>query len=177
MKIQLKSTVEMSTDFFKEFSDKKKLLKVLILGAYFPTKYEDRLFKLKQCLYNSGYRNVHLVKDFPDEPSFHGDKRAHIVTKSKYHIKFWADVLLFVFFKDARNEGVSVEFEFACSNVFEKLSVSVVLSERNLNLSSMIMGSVEIYETKADTFEDELELCEKSIGYLTDFTHRLYWYL
>ncbi len=90
------------------------------------------------------------------------------------HIRYCARALLFVFFKAARNEGVSVEFEFTCNRVPEKLGVSVVFSERNLNLTSMIMGSIKIHEIKADTFEDDPELCRKAIGYLTDFTHRLY---
>lgn len=140
--------------------------------------YEPRLYKLKECLLRNNYKNARLVKDFPDKPSFHDKKYAHIVTKSKYYIKFWANVLLFVFFKGAMNEGVSVEFEFTCNNVPEKLGYSAVLSERNLNLTSMIMGEMEIHEeVRADTFEDDLRLCEKSIGYLTNFTHRLYWYL
>jgi len=54
---------------------------------------------------------------------------------------------------------------------------SVVFAERDLNVSSMIMGDIEIHEIKADKFEDDLELCEKSIGYLTNFVSRLYWYL
>lgn len=167
----------MSTEFFKEFEARKQKLKVLILGAYSPERFEQRLFQLKECLVKNNYRNARLVKEFRDEPYFHRAKYAHIVTKSKHYIKFWADVLLFLFFKGAKNEGVSVEFEFTCSKVLEKLGFSVVLAEKDLNLTSMIMGDVEIHEVKADTFENDLELCEKSIGYLTNFTHRLYWYL
>lgn len=169
--------MEMSSDFFKEFENKKKRMKILVLGAYSPEHYEHRLYKLKECLFKNNHKNTRLVKDFPNEPSFHIDKHAHIVTKSKYCIRYWADVLLFVFFKSARNEGVSVEFEFTCNNVRDKLGVSVVLSERDLRLSSMILGSIEIQEIKADTFENDLNLCEKSIGYLTNFVYRLYWYL
>lgn len=167
----------MSKKFFKEFSDRKKSLKVLILGAYVPKDCEQRLVKLKECLFENGYKNARLVRDFSDMPSFHDVKPAHIVTKSKHYIKFWADVLLFVFFRNGRNEGVSVEFEFACSKVLEKLGVSVVLAEKDLSLSSMILGSVEIQQIKADIFIDDMELCEKLLGYLTNFTHRLYWYL
>ena len=167
----------MSTGFFKEFEERKKRTKILILGAYSPTPCEQRLYKLKNCLSHNNYRSARLVKEFPNQPQFHRKKFAHIVAKSKYYIKFWADMLLFVFFKGARNEGVSVEFEFTCNKVLEKLGVSVVLAERDLNLSSMIMGSVEIHEIKADTFENDTELCERVIGYLTNFTYRLYWYL
>lgn len=167
----------MSSHFFKEFADRKKAMKVLILGAYVPKDCEQRLVKLRECLFENGYKNARLVSDFSDVPSFHGVKPAHIVTKSKYYIKFWADVLLFVFFKNGRNEGVSVEFEFACSKVLEKLGVSIVLTEKDLNLSNMILGSVEIQEIKADSFVDGLELCDKLLGYLTNFTHRLYWYI
>jgi len=167
----------MSTDFFKEFENKKKRMKILILGAYSPALYEDRLFKLKECLLKNDYTNAKLVKEFSDLPSFHGNKYGHIVAKSQYYIKFWADALVFVFFKGAMNEGVSIEFEFTCIKVLEKLGFSVVLGEKNLNFSSMILGSIQIHEIKADTFENDLELCEKAIGYLTNFTHRLYWYL
>jgi len=140
-------------------------------------EYEQRLYKLKECILEKNYRNARLVKDFPNEPSFNARKFAHVVTKSKYYIKFWADVLLFVFFKGANNEGVSVEFEFTCLKGLEKLGFSVVFAESGMNVSSMIMGGIEIHEIKADRFEDDLELCEKSIGYLTNFVRRLYWYL
>ena len=167
----------MSTNFFKEFEEKKRRMRILILGAYSPSIYEDRLSRLKECLLQRNYRNAKLVKDFPDKPSFHEKRYAHIVAKSQFYIKFWADALLFVYFRGAMNEGVSIELEFCCTKVLEKLGFSVVFGEKDLSLSSMILGSIQIHEIKADAFENDLELCEKSIGYLTNFTYRLYWYL
>lgn len=75
------------------------------------------------------------------------------------------------------NEGVSIELEFCCTKVIEKLGFSVVFGESGLSLSSMILGSIQLHEIKADIFENDSQLNEKAIGYLTNFVHRLYWYL
>jgi hypothetical protein len=157
----------MSTEFFEEFNKKKKRLRILILGAYSPNSCEDRLSKFRDFLTSKGYANAKLVKDFPDVPSFHSQGDAHIVAKSQHYIKYWADVLLFVFLNGAMNEGVSIE----------KLGFSVVFGENGLSLSSMIRGTIQIQDIKAEVFVDDSELCEKTLGYLTNFVHRLYWYL
>ncbi len=132
---------------------------------------------IKNDLASKGYRNAKLVKDFPDNPAFHDDKTVHIIEKSQYYIKYWADALVFVFFKNASNEGVSIEFEFCCMKVNEKLSYSIVFSEYELHLSSLILGSVRLHEIRSETFSNQQELCDKASGYLTNFIHRLYWYI
>jgi len=140
----------MSSDFFKEFKNKKKKLRILLLGAYTPKASEDRLIRFKNFLIENSYINAKLVKDFPDQPSFHNKTPVHIVTKSKFLIEKWADVLLFVFSKGANNEGVAIEFEFCCSKVIGKLGFSVIFVEKGLALSSMILGSIQIQEIKTD---------------------------
>jgi hypothetical protein len=162
--------------YFRDFENRKKTLRILILGAYFPNACQERLSNFRDFLIKNNYSNAKLIKDFPDKPSFHNDESIHNLEKSKYYIKNWSEVILFVFSNNGSNEGVSIEFEFCCSKAIEKLSFSVVFEESGLRLSSLILGSVSLNEIKSDSFENTEDLCGKALGYLTNFVYRLFWY-
>ncbi len=161
--------------FPREFEKKKEKIKILILGAYRPSPFKRRLQTLRDYLEKKKYRTARLAANLENETKFHENLDAHFSMKSDFLIKNWADSLLFVFFKGADNSGVSTEFKFTCLEAREKLGVSVVFSEKDLNLSTQIKGPIRIHKVLADEFANDEELCEKSIGYCTEFVYRLYW--
>lgn len=163
--------------FPKEFERKKRKMKILILGPYKPPSFEDRLRSFRDCLNDKKYDNTKLVADFPDAPRLHKNWDIHFSMKSRVFIKNWANALIFVFFKNADNSGVTSEFEFTHLKAQEKLSVSVVFNEKDLDLSTLIKGPIKVHKIYADDFEDDMKLCEKALGYCTNFVYQLYWAL
>jgi len=158
-----------------EFSNRKKRIKILILGPQRPPNAEKRLYAFKRCLLQSGYDNVKLVADFPDVPKFHPDQSSHFTLKSQNYIKNWADVLVFVFLCNCDNQGVANELTFASLMVTEKLNVSVVLSEKGVQLSSLTKGPINLQKIDSDEFSNDVELCEMAKGYVTNYIYVLYW--
>ena len=118
-----------------------------------------------------------MVADFPDEPRYHKDWDIHCTVKSQFHIKNWADVLIFVFLKDSDNQGVANELTFTCQRVLEKIHFSVVLYERGIQLSSLTRGPIKIHKVNSDDFENDAVLCTKALGYCTNFVYQLLWTL
>lgn len=161
--------------FPKSFEEKKRRVKILVLGPYRPPDAEKRLKKFRRCLHNKKYKNAKIVADFPDEPRFHPDWDIHSSLKSQEYIRNWGDVLIFVFFRDADNQGVANELTFTCLKVLEKVHFSVVLKEKSIILSSLTKGPIKVHRIKSDVFEDDKELYEKAQGYLTEFVYQLYW--
>lgn len=117
------------------------------------------------------------MADFPDIPRYSSDLDIHFTLKSQDRIKYWADALIFIFFREADNQGVTNELTFTCLKVLEKVHFTVVFNEKGLKLSSLTKGPIKIHEIKSDEFKDDTELCERAIGYCTNFVHRLYWHL
>lgn len=166
------------TGIFPEtFKGKKNKIKILILGPYRPSNAEKRLIEFRKSLHLKDYLNAKLVADFPDIPRYHDDWDIHCTLKSQFHIKHWADALIFVFLKDADNQGVANELTFTCQKVLEKTHLSLVLIEQGVQLSSLTRGPIKIHKINADDFENDTELCHKAIGYCTNFVFQLFWVL
>jgi len=60
------------------------------------------------------------VKDFPDKKKFSTDLDEHFTQKSRFHLKIWSHVPVFVFFKNSDNLGVNTELIYTCLNAPDK---------------------------------------------------------
>ena len=90
-------------------------------------------------------------------------------------MKNWAHVLVFVFLRGSDNQGVVAELTFASIKVTEKLNVSVVLLEKEAELSSLIKGPIKLQRIDSDEFSNNKDLCELAVGYITNYVYVLYW--
>jgi hypothetical protein len=105
-----------------DFQQGKRKLKILILGAYKPFKALERLEKLQNCLIKKGFESSKLAKDFPNRQKYGQDLDEHFTIKSRELMTNWAHVPIFVFFKEAKNEGVATEIAFACLKLHDRQS-------------------------------------------------------
>jgi hypothetical protein len=162
-----------------DFLQSKKKLKVLILGAYRPDKALKRLEKLRNCLIENGFEAAKLAKDFPDDRQFSQDLDEHYTVKSRQLIEEWAQVPIFIYFKRAKNDGVTVEITYTCDKLHEKQSCCAVFFEGKLeDFSSQVKG--EIKDTKKvsyEIFKNDRELCLLACGHLKKMLDRLFYYL
>jgi hypothetical protein len=162
-----------------DFQQCKQKLRILILGAYKPTKTLKRLEGLRDCLIARGFGSARLAKDFPDRIQYGQDSDEHFTIKSRKLIEDWAHVPIFVFFKKADNQGVSSEITHACLRLFEKQSCCVVFFECGLKgFSTQIKGSVKITKKISyETFSNDRDLCNLSAGHSLKMLDRLFYYL
>jgi len=165
----------MSGLFSKDFENKKKSIKVLILGPYKPSNAKQRLIRFKDCLLNHGYEKARLVEDFPDVPRYDPDPDIHFTLKSRDNIKNWADMLIFVCFLNADNLGVTNELTFTCDLMQSKIHWSIELHEEGIQLSTQTKGPIKISRMNSDEFRNDQELCEKAIGFCTKVVYELLW--
>lgn len=165
----------MSSIFSKDLENKKRNIKILILGPYRPQNYKQRLTQFRVCLQNHGYETARLVDDFPDVPRYDPDPDIHFTLKSRDKIKSWAKSLVFVFFRNADNQGVSNELTFTCDLVREKIHDSIVLHEQGVNLSTQTKGPLKISRMCSDKFCTDRALCDKAIGFCTKVVYELLW--
>lgn len=163
----------MSKMFSRDFENKKRAMKILILGPYTPLSAKQRLVQFKNCLIGSGYQNAMLVEDFPDTPRYHSDPDVHFTLKSRERTKNWADVLIFVFYNDANNQGVANELVFTCLSVRHKLHYSIALHEERIRLSTQTKGPIKISRMNSDEFQSDRQLCQLAIGFCTKIVYEL----
>ncbi|MCJ7719289.1 hypothetical protein MUO69_05100 [Candidatus Bathyarchaeota archaeon] len=118
-----------------------------------------------------------LAKDFPDEPRFSSDLDEHFTAKSRALIKEWAEVPIFVFFKNADNLGVNSELVYTCASLHDKGKHAVVFFETGMNISSQVKGSVKIARISYETFRNDKELCNLAFGHSIKTLDRLFHYI
>jgi hypothetical protein len=148
-----------------QFSDlleiEKRQAKVLILGSY----RDPRLEMLKVSLISKGFEGTRLVKDWVDEekaPKENLDE--HFRGKSFYYIDNWAEIFVFVFFKDADNISVTREWSHMIESSKEKCGKSVILSHEDLDLGALVRGDIGSERIRNPTFKDDNELCESAFS-------------
>jgi len=159
--------------FSKDFENKKKAIKILILGPYRPTSAKQRLVQFRDCLKKSDCQNAKLVEDFPDFPKYDPDPDIHFTLKSRDKIKNWADAVIFVFLCDADNQGVSNELIFTCLSVQHKLHYSIELHEQGIQLSTQTKGPIKISRMNSDEFQSDRQLCQLAMGFCTKIVYEL----
>lgn len=161
----------MSSIFSKDFENKKKEQKILILGPYKPPFAEKRLGKLRDCLQSHGYDNAKIAKDFSNIPKYHGDPEIHFTLKSEDKIRNWADVLIFVFMRDANNIGVWDELKFTVRDVKEKIHYSVELHEKGIDLSTRTRARLKIARMLSNEFYGDRQLCKRALAFCTNIVY------
>lgn len=165
----------MSGIFPKEFENKKKALKILILGPYVPPSAEKRLSKLRDCLRSHGYDNAQIVKDFSNRPRYDKDLDTHFTLKSEDKIRNWADVLIFVFMREASPLGVWAELQFTTDFVEGKIHNSIDLHEEGATSSTQTRGRLKISRMDSNEFRGDYQLCTKAVAFCTKITYMNLW--
>jgi hypothetical protein len=161
----------MSSIFSRNFENKKKDQKILILGPYKPPLAEKRLMKLRDCLRSHGYDNAKTVKDFPDIPKYDEDPDKHFTLKSEDKIKNWGDALIFVFMCNANNLGVWAELQSTLFSVKEKIHNTVELHEKGIDLSTQTRGRVKISRLYSYEFGSDQQLCDQVVAFCTNIVY------
>jgi len=157
---------------FVQFSNlleiRKSNAKVLILGSYRALKpceigdfCRERLRRLKAFLKARGFDNTGLVEDWIDENKIPAEVfDEHFREKSFYYIDNWAEILIFVFFKEADNISVTREWSHMIESTSEKCKCSVILRHEDLDLGSLVRGDIGVERVREYSFKDEDELNE-----------------
>jgi len=151
---------------------------ITIFGSY-QSPYDTRLERLRDFLQSKGYKKTQLVRDvsFPvrikELTNAQNDKR-----QSEYWIQN-SDILLWIFFKNADNAGVSNEFGQLPHLGKDGLWQSIVFIETedllNPIISSMITGTLDDYQA-IQQYEflsnDDQMLHSLALGILPSYTLR-----
>ena len=84
------------------------------------------------------------------------------------------DVVIFVFFKEGRLEGMTSEFSHFLDNLKYRLWRGIVFTEPKI--SHMIQGRLNLFhdELKQDNFSEDDSLYDLSLGYLVDYPKKLF---
>lgn len=150
-------------------ANKKAKLRILILGSYKKRVFngdeescEEKLITLKKELISRGFLNTKIVKDFMDEDDIPSDATreiwdTHFEQKSFYHIKNWADVLLFIFFDGTNNLSVGRELAFLIHECKHMCKNSIILWHKDVDLG-LYRGDMSIECIFDDSFEKDDEL-------------------
>ena len=153
----------------------KDRLQVVIFGAYKPPASMVRLVNFRNHLRTMGYTCSSIVEDFDIPKQEDGQPLSEYFL---FKCQFWlenADVVLFVFFKEGRQEGVATEFTHLINYLKGRMWRAVVFTE-NTDLSTMIRGRLTLFnsEIKQTDFDGDADLYEKATGLLIDYPKKLF---
>ena len=139
-----------------------------------PTESKTRLIKFKKFLQSSGYLGTRLVEDFSTPVKEEGEDLGEYFWRKCQHWLETADVVIFVFFKEGRLEGMTSEFSHFLDNLKDKLWRGIVFTEPEM--SHMIQGRLSLVrdELKQDNFSGNDSLYDLSLGYLVDYPKKLF---
>jgi len=167
--------VAVSSIFSTKFAEDKKTKRILILGPYKPLPAKERLIRLRDCLLVHGYENAKIVEDFPNIPKYDEDPDKHFTLKSRDKIENWADVLIFVFMREANNLGVWAELQFTLAFVKDKIHYSIELHEKGVDLSSQTRGPLKISRMYSSEFHNDGKLCKLAMAFCTNVVYEFLW--
>jgi hypothetical protein len=165
------------SDFLQE---RKRKLKILVLGAYRPNSILKRLERMQQCLINRKFESTKLVKDFPDKKRYDKDSDIHFTKKSRQLMENWAHLLIFVFFLEGENLGVGNELDYMCLKIPMTIQHSLVLLESGIDIGSQVRGTIKLAQNQKLSFEyfqSDTELCTLALGHCRKVLDRLFYYL
>jgi len=165
----------MSSILSRDFENKKRSLKILILGPYKPPSAKKRLTDFRNCLQRRGYNNAKKVEDFPNLPRYDKDPDKHYTLKSRDRVENWAEVLIFVFMCKANNLGVWAELQFTISFVKGKIRDSVELHEKGVALSTQTRGPLKISRMCSNEFSSDRQLCTRAVAFCTNVVYESLW--
>jgi hypothetical protein len=152
---------------------KNEGIRILILGSY---KEEDRkrLLALREKLIKAGFGQTRLVEEFPDEKRYSDDLDIHFTKKSEHYLSYWADLILFVLFRDSDNQGVLSEFRFCSITRSGLLRYSLVLVEEGVHLSSQVRGPIKITRINTAVFRSDASLHRLALGHIVKTAFELH---
>ena len=165
----------MSSIFSRDFEERKKRLKILVLGPYKPPSAKKRLVDLENCLQARGYSNAKRVEAFRNVPKYDEDPDKHYTLKSQDKIKNWAEVLIFVFMRKANNLGVWAELQFTIYFVKNKIRNSIELHEEGTALSTQTRGPLKISRMISNEFGNDRQLCDRATAFCINVAHESLW--
>jgi len=152
----------------------KDRLQIVIFGAYKPPEAKKRLVDFKKFLQSQGYTGARLVEDFSIPARKEGeDISVYFWQKCQYWLQT-ADVVIFVFFKEGKLEGMTSEFSHFVDNLKDRMWRGIVFAEPKM--SHMILGRLRLFPTelKQDNFSGDDHLQSLSLGYLIDYPKKLF---
>lgn len=163
-----------------KLEDRKRDLSILILGHYRPPKVLKKLENFRDFLQSNGYLKAKLLKDIPDDSRFSSDDDEHFLLKSKFNMQF-AEIILFVFFKDGEKTGPEMELAHLCDVLRDRCWRCVLFCEKSYKkrASAMLKGNIKITKILSRSFRDnkEHELYDAALAALTEFSIKQYWQL
>ena len=165
----------MPSNLFKKSEEKKRELKILILGPYKPKESKIKLLNFKNYMIAHGFQTARLVEDFKNIPKYDEDPDTHFTLKSRDKIEYWADALIFVFMKDGKNLGVWGELQFTISSVEEKIRDSIELHEKGVELSTQTRGPLKISRMYSNEFQDSIHLCKLGKAFCANIAYEKLW--
>jgi len=159
-------------EFNEILKERKCQAKILILGSYqrltaqgSEESCEEILEKLKEFLIANGFSNTKLVKDWIIEDNIPPESLVALFReKSFHHIDYWAEILVFVFLKDANNYSVTRELSHMVDCSKEKCSHSIILRHDEIDLGSLIKGDISIERILESSFSDNQELYQTAFA-------------
>jgi len=157
-----------SVQFRDIIETKKSNAKVLILGSYKTLEScglgkdfcKEKLRRLKDFLRAKGFDITRLVEHWIDEDEIPSESlNEHFRRKSFYYIDNWAEVLIFVFFKEANNISVTREWSHMIESA-TKTKCSIILRHKDLDVGSLVRGDIGAERVREQPFKNEEELRE-----------------
>jgi len=150
----------------------KHKAKIIILGSYDAIK---RLSGVKNYLRANDYKNAKLVADVDYRPRYSDESEEEYNFRKSLHAMGYADILLFVFYDNVKNQGVDIEISCAAQQLREKIPYSSVFIEKSYQqkTSTMLRGLIRNYKIDCKFFEDDEELKQLALGACVQHLYKL----
>jgi len=126
----------------REVNPLKEKLRITIYGSYYPASELSFLESQRNFLIQNGYTDTSLVKDYHVQ---HPSLTPLEVSKG---CLYYRDVHFFIFTKEGKNQGVTVELQIAATdeNMADKVKHCVVFDQIGDNFGSISALSLDMIE-------------------------------
>lgn len=154
----------------------KDRLMIVIFGSYDEdTDALERLVGFKEFLQSIGYTGTRLVRDIEEPKQEEGEDMDEYLWRKCKHWMEKCDVALFVFFKEGRLEGMTMEFGEFVNKLSHRMDRAIAFTEK-FPISKMIKGKIKelTSQLKETDFDDDDDLNEKAQGLMIDFPKKYY---
>lgn len=126
----------------REINPLKEKLAITIYGSYYPESELEFLERQRNFLIQNGYTNTKLVKEYHEQY-----KSLSSLEVSKDCLSY-TDVNFFIFTKEGKNQGVTVELYIAATdqNMAHKVKYCIVFDQIQDNYGSISALSIDAIE-------------------------------
>ena len=117
----------------------KEKLRITIYGSYYPDSELTFLETQRDFLIQNGYKNTKLVKEY------HEQYKSLTPLEVSKDCLYYTDVNFFIFTKEGKNQGVTVELQIAATdeNMADKVKHCVVFDQIRDNYGSISALSID----------------------------------